>query len=59
MCRISAAGQYDYMKDAVQYLEQNKYVEKYAWFSYNFGGSEAALATNSGLTDLGLLYYKL
>mmetsp|Transcript_7357 Transcript_7357/g.10430 ORF Transcript_7357/g.10430 Transcript_7357/m.10430 type:complete len:419 (+) Transcript_7357:119-1375(+) len=55
----NAQGQYEYMLEAIPFLEKYDMVHKYAWFSYDFGDSEAALVKDGKLTPLGVLYKQL
>ena len=62
--KTNANGQATYMQDAVQYLENNPFVEKYAWYSKDVPGNDetsasASLVTEAGLTSLGELYKAL
>mmetsp|Transcript_23632 Transcript_23632/g.36496 ORF Transcript_23632/g.36496 Transcript_23632/m.36496 type:complete len:419 (-) Transcript_23632:85-1341(-) len=57
--RQNAKGQYEYMLESIPFLEQYEFVDKYAWFSYDFGDSEAALIRDGELTPLGVLYKQL
>jgi len=60
--KIDAAGQAEYMKEAIPYLEESSYVAKYAWFSYDFGSNnaiKASLFDSVGLTPLGEMYRDL
>lgn len=56
---------YRFMKEALTFLNQQTYVEKYSWFSPKDSSSESCklrydvlINTDGSLTDLGLLYSK-
>jgi len=54
---VDEAGQVEYMKELLPFLEETPYIERYAWFSMHHKLDRLALIDGTGkLTDVGIMY---